>query len=134
MNIDMKTIGTRIKQRRIELGLKQMEIKDAVGISSGNLSDIENGNRAPSMTTLYRLSQILNCSIDWIVTGESLNTEKTSISLSGDALKLLTYFNAISHKDQEELLVLAELKYNRAQDESSNLSSSPKDDSVINIA
>lgn len=134
MNIDMKTIGTRIKKRRIELGLKQMEIKDAVGISSGNLSDIENGNRAPSMTTLYRLSQILNCSIDWMVTGESPNTENPSTSLSGDSLKLLTYFNAISHKDQEELLILAELKYNRTQDESSNLSSSPKDDNAINIA
>lgn len=131
MNIDMKTIGTRIKQRRIELGLKQNEIKASVGISSGNLSDIENGNRAPSMITLYKLSQILNCSIDWIVTGNSPDKENETFSLSGDALKMLTYFNGVSHDDQKELLVLGELKFNK---NNTNLSHSTKSDSTINIA
>lgn len=37
MNIDMKTIGTRIKQRRIELGLKQNEIKASVEIGRAHV-------------------------------------------------------------------------------------------------
>lgn len=41
--MESQSIGTRIKQRRNELGLKQLQIKELTGISSGSLSDIENG-------------------------------------------------------------------------------------------
>ena len=40
MEADTTAIGTRIKTRRKELGLTQLDIKAAAGISSGNLSDI----------------------------------------------------------------------------------------------
>lgn len=69
MNDSLTSVGQRIKQRRIELNLTQSYIQMKTGISSGNLSEIENGNRTPSMATLYRLSDILACSIDWIVKG-----------------------------------------------------------------
>jgi transcriptional regulator with XRE-family HTH domain len=113
MQIDMKTVGARIKQRRTELSLKHMDIKDAVGISSGNLSELENGNRAPSMVTLYKLSKVLKCSIDWIVTGESPMSENSFSPIEGDSKRLLFYFEALDANDQEELLLLAELKYNK---------------------
>ena len=45
-------IGKRIKEQRKKLGLTQTEIKSAVGISSGNLSDIENGNREKAIERL----------------------------------------------------------------------------------
>lgn len=41
MDLNMQTIGERIKRRRLELNLTQTQIKDAVGTSSGNLSEIE---------------------------------------------------------------------------------------------
>ena len=45
MELDIQSIGTRIKERRKELKLTQLEIKERAGISSGNMSDIERGNR-----------------------------------------------------------------------------------------
>lgn len=114
MEIDMKTIGNRIKLRRLELGLKQVDIKESVGISSGNLSEVENGNRAPSMITLYRLSQILNCSIDWIVTGKSPSEENLKNSFIGDReIELLKLFHGMSKDNQDELLMIAEIKYQK---------------------
>lgn len=115
MELNMITIGERIRSRRKELGLKQTDIKQSVGISSGNLSEIENGNRTPSMDTLYRLSQILKCSIDWIVTGNSSSEENTVFSLPEDIKELLNYWDAMSFDDKEELLALAQLKYIRAK-------------------
>ena len=49
-------IGTRIKQRRKELGLTQVQIHAKTGISSGNLSLIENGKTLPSSSALINLS------------------------------------------------------------------------------
>ena len=66
------TIGMRIKQRRKELGLTQTQIKELTGISSGNMSEIENGSKLPSTPTLISLSNILQCSIDWILTGKNI--------------------------------------------------------------
>ena len=55
------SIGTRIKQRRKELGLKQLQIKELTGISSGNLSEIENNKIqifAKRLNILYKNEQL----------------------------------------------------------------------------
>lgn len=111
---DMETIGLRIKSRRIELGLKQTKIKEYVGISSGNLSEIENGKRSPSMQNLYKLSEVLNCSIDWIVKGESLVSEKSVPSELGELERqLIKQFRSLGQADCEEILMIVQMKYDR---------------------
>lgn len=111
---DMETIGSRIKSRRIELGLKQTKIKEYVGISSGNLSEIENGKRSPSMQNLYKLSEVLNCSIDWIVKGDSLNPEKISFSeLRESEKQLIMQFRSLSEEDRIEINMIMQMKYDR---------------------
>ena len=111
---NMETIGSRIKSRRIELGLKQTKIKEYVGISSGNLSEIENGKRSPSMQNLYKLSEVLNCSIDWIVKGDSLVSEISLPSEFGESEKLLlTQYRSLSKDDQTEINMLVKMKYDR---------------------
>lgn len=116
MELDIQSIGKRIKKRRKELHLTQTEIKEKTGISSGNMSDIERGNRLPAATTLAQLSEILDCSIDWILTGKSPLSENLIFPDIGEkGQKLLSLFHEISEEDQEELLMIAQLKYNRTQ-------------------
>ena len=116
MELDIQSIGKRIKKRRKELHLTQTEIKEKTGISSGNMSDIERGNRLPAATTLAQLSEILDCSIDWILTGKSHVSENLiSPDIGEKDQKLLSLFHEISEEDQEELLMIAQLKYNRTQ-------------------
>ena len=115
MELDIQSIGKRIKKRRKELHLTQTEIKEKTGIS-GNMSDIERGNRLPAATTLAQLSEILDCSIDWILTGKSPVSENLiSPDIGEKDQKLLSLFHEISEEDQEELLMIAQLKYNRTQ-------------------
>ena len=116
MELDIQSIGKRIKKRRKELHLTQTEIKEKTGISSGNMSDIERGNRLPAATTLAQLSEIFDCSIDWILTGKSPVSENLiSPDIGEKDQKLLSLFHEISEEDQEELLMIAQLKYNRTQ-------------------
>ena len=116
MELDIQSIGKRIKKRRKELHLTQTEIKEKTGISSGNMSDIERGNRLPAATTLAQLSEILDCSIYWILTGKSPVSENLiSPDIGEKDQKLLSLFHEISEEDQEELLMIAQLKYNRTQ-------------------
>jgi len=104
-----QSIGARIRQRRTELGLKQLQIKETTGISSGNLSDIENGKKLPSTPAILALSDILDCSADWILKGD---TSKISDSflLNEREKKLLSTFRQLSQYDQEEILEIIQLK------------------------
>ena len=118
MKIDMISIGERIRYRRKELQLTQTDIKNACGISTGSLSEIENGIRTPSVLIFYSLSQILKCSMDWLATGTSPNTESGIVSEYGESaadVKLLADFHQLDFDDQDELLVLLDLKLRKAR-------------------
>ena len=103
------SIGTRIKQRRKELGLTQVQIKQATGISSGNMSEIENGNKLPSTPALISLSAILDCSIDWMLKGETPKRENVLLSDERD-IQLLEGFRELSEEDKDELMEILEMK------------------------
>lgn len=114
MELNTTEIGNRIKERRKELHLTQMDIKEKTGISSGNMSDIEQGNRLPAAATLAQLSEVLQCSVDYILTGKSPYVENF-LPLSPQESDLLKFFRKISLEDREEILMLAQMKYHRTQ-------------------
>ena len=66
----MDTIGKRIRYARKIRNLSLTEVKEKTGISTGNLSELENDKFAPSANSLIAFKQLLNVSIDWILTGE----------------------------------------------------------------
>ena len=107
-------IGLRIKERRKKLRITQAQIQEYCGISSGNLSGIETGRYLPSASALIGLSKILECSIDWILTGESLNSKSAeNVDIKEIDKQLLNYFHNMSQADQEDLMLIAEMKYNK---------------------
>ncbi len=71
----MATIGDRIKGRRIELGLTQEELAKKANISKGFLSDVENGRRNVGADTVLDLAGALGLSLDYLMTGEVIETE-----------------------------------------------------------
>ncbi len=57
----------RIKQLREELGLTQQELADKIGGAKSTIAMYENESRKPSMEVLLSLSEIFNCSIDYLL-------------------------------------------------------------------
>lgn len=113
---EANNIGARIRQRRKELSLTQTKIKELTGISSGNLSDIENGNKLPSTNAIISLSEALDCTTDWILKGESPECEIISVNEEPYESELLEYFRGMLSYDQEDLLMIAEMKYRKAKE------------------
>lgn len=116
----MCSIGKRIKTQRKKLGLTQLQIKELTGISSGTLSDIENGNALPATPSLIKLSKILNCSIDWILTG---NTSNTSFISDKRESECLNGFRNLSENDKNEILDIIDLKLKRTKEKNMHKSS-----------
>ena len=113
MDISMDSIGNRIRERRKELRLTQTDMHRECGITSGALSQIENGSRVPSAIAFYSISQALNCSMEYLMTGISSETKNTEIF--GNEKKLLDGFQKLPEEDQEELLEILEMKLRKVQ-------------------
>ena len=107
----MESIGERIKKLRKEKGITQTTVKEKTGISSGNMSDIENGKSLPSAYALIGLSRLFECTTDYILFGDSQITEiEISKKTNDQEARLLSYYRAISKPEQEELVSIAKMK------------------------
>ena len=56
----MPTIGERVKNRRLQLGLSQDALAGKAGISKSFLSDLENNRRSIGAETLLDIGRAMN--------------------------------------------------------------------------
>ncbi len=69
-DLDFKAIGLKIKERRQELGITQEFISKSLDVNPSHISNIECGRANPSLTALVKIANILECSIDYFISGE----------------------------------------------------------------
>lgn len=62
-------LNARIKERRLQLGLKQNQLAKKIGIAATNISMWESGTTSPRGENLIRLANALKVSPDWILYG-----------------------------------------------------------------
>lgn len=113
MDLDMIEIGKRIRQRRKELGFSQTDIYDKCDITSGALSKIENGKITPSVVAFFKLSEILECDMNWLATGNSSHLQNSKECDQENLL--LNGFKQLSADDQSELLEILQMKLRKQE-------------------
>lgn len=67
---DLTAIGKRIQNRRKQQGYTQEQLAEMMNVSIQMVSNLERGNKAIRIDNLMKLSQILNISTDYILTGK----------------------------------------------------------------
>lgn len=83
--IDKTEIGSRILHLRNTKGISQEELAQKIDISRSALSQIENGNRNIQLVELKSLSEILNFSMDEIMSNDfSFNLKDVATETSTD--------------------------------------------------
>lgn len=56
-------IGTALRHRRAQLGMRLQDVSDKSGISLGFISQVELGANSPSLHVLYRIAAALDLSL-----------------------------------------------------------------------
>lgn len=75
-------LGKKIKNYRKLNNVTQQELANKLGISRSTLSYYENGEVEPNIYTLLKLSEIMNCSIDYLFNIENLDNSDVKINYS----------------------------------------------------
>ncbi len=78
--VDLKDIGKRIHNRRKQLMLTQEQIAEKMNVSIQMVSNLERGNKAIRIDNLVNLSQILDISTDYILTGKATTEDNEGLT------------------------------------------------------
>lgn len=63
----IKDLPEKLKLLRVKYGYSQKQVADKVNISPSVISGYETGERTPSTDVLLSLSNIYNCSVDYLL-------------------------------------------------------------------
>ena len=85
-NVDKLYVGRVIRQKRKDLGLKQSELAEMVGISEKHLSKIETGKNYPALDNFFKMTEILKLSLKDFV---SEGIDMADISSNKNKLKMI---------------------------------------------
>jgi transcriptional regulator with XRE-family HTH domain len=102
--MDYKKIGAFIKRLRLENNLSQKELADRIPISREAISKWECGRTIPDSSTIVRLSNIFNVSIDELLFGE-YKTKKNKKELEEFHLQIYDERNNIHKKLKISLVI-----------------------------
>lgn len=75
--IDYKTIGNRIRQRRLSRNLSQEKLAELCDVGTTHISHIETGNCIPSLKVFIAILNALSCSADELLCDELNSAEHT---------------------------------------------------------
>lgn len=66
-NIDYAALGKRIKEKRISEKLTQEQLDEMCELSAAYIGHIERGTRILSVEVLFRIAQVLNVSVYYLL-------------------------------------------------------------------
>lgn len=129
----MNVLPIRLKMMRKQLKLTQEEIAKRAHTTIANISGYESGNQTPSSPMLYRLSNALNCSVDYLFgrSDDPRYDEEVGCSLENDrplsTLELIDRYtilmedgNALSREEVEEMLDYIQVRRKMKDKKTSN--------------
>lgn len=118
----MSTFGSRLKAARLDRGLRQEDLAEALGVTKSAISAYEGGSATPTFDRLPALRAALSTSLDELICGDQTLSRMArqykdiadgrstyaafTESVTRDELRLLRRYRALSDKRQRGLLVL----------------------------
>lgn len=72
-------MGERIAQGRRKMKISQGELAEKIEVSSHMISSVERGVKSPRAENLLRISEVLQVSVDYLLTGKKTEREYSEI-------------------------------------------------------
>ena len=77
---NQEKVGKRIWRLRQEKGFTREQLAERANMSVAFLWEVESGKKIPSSKFLFGIAQVLDVSMDFLVTGEDINEDFRSIT------------------------------------------------------
>lgn len=105
-------IGDKIKERRRELGLTQLQLSDLTGIKKNTISNYENNVSSPSEENIFKIMEALGCDANYLF--EWFENEDLILSVSEK--RIITNFRQLDNYGKEAVENILDVEYRRCTD------------------
>ncbi len=76
INMEMKTIGKKIKDQRIRKNISQEKLAELIDVTPSYISNLESGNRIASLPTMLDIVNVLDLSFDFLMLDDMIANSK----------------------------------------------------------
>ena len=105
MENEFKVLGRKVKFLRLEKGISQTDMAEAIGLSQTNLSNMESGRTAITIQNLFKMREVLGCKMsdlftdfDVEVSAVQSSTDNSNAIELEDALNILKLLKKVNVK------------------------------------
>lgn len=109
-NKQYQAVGENIRNRREELGMSQCDLAFEIGCAVSSVSIWENGQRPPTLTSLFEIAEVLQCTAAELLPGKE--TEDTG---DEQMLSVIGRLKALSSEQRSRALMAIDMIITGAQ-------------------
>lgn len=111
---EFMSVGERIKNRRIELGISQTQLAKKASLTSASISQFESGSRKPSFDVISKLALALEINTDYLL-GNNYKKE-ILVTIEPEYAEMISIIKELSEENKKLLLDFLEFaKYRNEQ-------------------
>lgn len=125
------SIGSRIKEKREQLGLTQPQLAELLGVSKGTVGNYESNISSPNEQTLFKLFEILKCDANFLYQD---NLAPAEMELQPKEKDILYVYRNLDEFGKKAIDALANIEYERVKTDTKNIRlNTQTDDNMISI-
>lgn len=112
-------LGDRLRAIRTEHKLTQQSVADILGVDRTTYTVYEIGSSYPSLESLYKLSQIYNVTVDYLIGAEERRNANVKVSDNSGSVAVASNADPIAYlgKDEKTLIMCYRILDENAQKE-----------------
>ena len=107
------SFGSRLRDRRKELGITQPQLADSLGVSQSAIGSWETGVNSPRATLLYALFDILHCDANYLFQDETKELYKDEASPE-EFRNIIKKYRALDAHGKEIVDFILDKEYGRS--------------------
>lgn len=96
------SIGSRIKESRIQLGLTQEELAEKIGVTKGAIANYENEVSTPKIELMYKLFEALHCDANYLYQ-DDMATDPPTLVCSPQEQILVQGYRQLSEQGKQAI-------------------------------
>lgn len=101
------SFGSRIKERREQLGMSRTELAEEIGVVASAVGNYENDYSTPKIELLYKIFDALQCDANYLYQDEMRETRTKTKVLADDEMELIECYRDLCVENKTKLVRVA---------------------------
>ncbi len=127
----MESITERLSNLIAAKGIRGVDLAETTSVNPSTISRILKGTQMPTADTLYKFAQFFDVTMEFLLTGENaISKNCVNADFISEESRLISYYRKMDIADQEDILLIAEMKANKGKRQNNAKSSPTENDDM----